>query len=186
MANCINYDCNDPLGEHTLNECGEEVLGGGSGAILFECNTQLTDPTNATQIQAEIAAGRATLIQNVKIGLNDPEPIQVDSNIVGATQKLVSYNRSGTLIDGNVNNPNVDFYNGVFGGRVFGSMLIYIKGTEENASGTLCSYIDAPVTFTGGYALPNNNDVNMFFSGTFNWRKKNMPALPDAPVGIFS
>lgn len=186
MPNCINYECDDELGLHTLNECGEELLAGGSGMVLLECDHQLTDASSASQINAEIAAGRATLLDNVKIGLNEAEPIQVDSNIVGATQKLVSYNRSGTLIDGNVSNLNVAFYNKVFGGRTFGGAIVYIKGTEEAASGTLCTWIDAPLTFTGSLPIQNNNDQNMVFTGSFNWRKKDMPTLPAAPTGIFT
>jgi len=186
MPNCINYECDDELGLHTLNDCGEELLAGGSGMVLLECDSQLTDASSAAQINAEIAAGRATLLDNVKIGLDQPSPIQVDSNIVGATQKLVSYNRSGTLIDGNVSDLNRAFYDKVFGGRTFGGAIVYIKGTEESDSGTLVTWIDAPLTFTGGLPIQNNNDQNMVFTGTFNWRKKDMPTLPAAPVGIFT
>lgn len=184
MANCINYDCNDELGLHTPNDCGEELLAGVSGIVLLECNTQLTDPSNATQINAEIAAGRATLINGVKIGLNAPSPVEVDSVQVGATQKLVTYNREGTIVDSNVSIANSTFYNKVFGGRTFGGAILYLKGTEEGTT-TFVTYIDAPINFTGGLPIKNNNDENMMFTGTFKWRKKDMPQLATAPVGIF-
>lgn len=184
MPNCINYECDDVLGLHTLNTCGEELLAGGSGMVLLECNHQLTDASNATQILAEIAAGRATLLDNVKIGLDEPSPIQVDSNIVGSTQTLISYNRSGTMTDSNVSDLNRAFYDKVYGGRQFGGAIIYIKGTEESAQ-TLVTWIDAPLRFTGGLPIQNNNDQIMVFNGKFTWRMKDMPTLPNAPVGIF-
>ena len=185
MANCINYDCNDELGTYTQNDCGEELLAGVSGIVLLECNTQLTDPSSATEINDEIAAGRATLINGVKIGLDAPSPVEIDSNVVGATQKLVTYNRQGSLIDGNVSIANVEFYNKVFGGRTFGGAILYLKGTEESTAGAFVTYIDAPINFVGGLPIKNNNDENMTFNGTFKWRKKDMPALATAPVGIF-
>ncbi len=184
--NCLNYECNDELGDHLPNDCGEELLGGGSGAVLFECNSQLTDPTDATQVLAEIAAGRATLVDGVKIGLGLPSPVEVDSTIVGATQTLVTYNREGTLTDGNVNTNNVNLYDKIGGGRKFGGMLIYIKGTEESNVGTQCFYIDAAVQFTGGLPMKNNNDENMTFQYIFKWRKKTMQSLAAAPAGVFN
>jgi len=184
--NCLNFECSEELGIHLPNECGEELLGGGSGVVLFECNTELTDPTDATQINAEIAALRATLIDGIKVGLELPSPILVDSNIVGATQTLVTYDRSGTLSDSNVNSNNVSLYDVIGGGRKFGAMLIYIKGTEESNAGAKCFFINAAVQFTGGLPMKNNNDEIMTFQYTFKWRKKTMQSLGVAPAGIFN
>lgn len=184
--NCLNYDCVEDIPDHLPNDCGEELLGGGSGIVLFECNTQLTNPASAVQVLAEIAAGRANLIDGVKIGLDLPAPVEVDSNIVGATQTLVTYNRSGTLIDGNVNSNNVNLYDIIGGGRKFGAALIYIKGTEESNQGAQCFFINAAVQFTGGLPMKNNNDENMTFQYTFKWRKKTMQSMAAAPAGIFN
>ena len=185
-GNCLNYECVEELGEHLPNECGEELLGGGSGVVLFECNTHLTDPTDAAQILAEIAAGRATLVDGVKVGLDLASPILVDSNLVGATQTLVNYDRSGTLTDGNVNANNVALYDKIGGGRKFGGMLINIKGTEDSLVGTQAFYINAAVQFTGGLPMKNNNDEIMTFQYIFKWRKKTMQSLAAAPAGIFN
>lgn len=185
MANCINYDCQDDLGVYTNNDCGEELLSGISGMVLLECNSQLTDPSSASEINAEIAAGRATLIDGVKIGFDAPSAVEVESNQVGATQKLTTYNRSGTLIDGNVSIVNNAFYNKVFGGRTFGGAIFYIKGTEESNGGAKVAYVDAALNFTGGLPIKNNNDENMTYQGSFKWRKKDMPTLAAAPTGIF-
>jgi len=186
MSNCLNYDCNDPLGSHLPNDCGEEILGGVSAILLLECNNQLTDPSSASQINAEISAGRAHLLQNLKVGLDAPSPVEIDSNVAGGTTKLVTYDRTGTLIDGNVSQNNVEFYNKVFGGRVFGGAILYIIGTQEATGGELTTFIDASVTFTGGLTIPSNNNEFMTFNGMFKWRKRDMPTLESAPVGIFS
>jgi hypothetical protein len=184
MENCLNYDCNDPLGTHLPNVCGEELLGGASGILLLECNHTLTDPSSAAQITAQIAAGKAHLLLNLKIGVDAPSPIEIDSNVSGGTTKLVSYDRTLSLIDGNVSSTNVDFYNGVFGGRVFGGAILYLVGTEESAT-TLVTYIDAAINFTGGLTIPNNTNEFMTFNGVAKWRKRDMPTLATAPVGIF-
>jgi len=182
--NCLSYDCNDPLGTHLPNDCGEELLGGGSGILLLECNHQLTSASSAAQISAEIAAGRAKLLLNLKIGIDAPTPIEVDSNVSGGTTKLVNYDRTLTLIDGNVSSNNVNFYDGVFGGRVFGGAILYLVGTEESST-TLVTWIDAAINFTGGLTIPNNTNEFMTFNGVAKWRSKNMPSLATAPVGIF-
>ena len=186
MANCVNYDCADTLGTHLLNDCGEELLAGISGTILLECNHQLTDPSSASQINAEIAAGRATKFDNLKIGLDEPSAVTVDSNIVGGTPKLVTYDRSGTAIDSNVNQNNINTYNQLLGGKVMGGAILYLKGTEESLAGAKVLWVDAAISFTGGLPIQNDNNVNMFFNNKFTWRQKDMPSLYTSPVGIFT
>lgn len=186
MANCLNYDCNDPIGEHLPNDCGEELLGGSNGALVLECDHQLTDPSSAVQINAEIAAGRATLLTNAKIGIDAAAPIEVDSNVSCGTTKLVNYDRTGTLIDGNVNATNINFYDKLFSGRSFGGLILNLCGTAEaETTGAKVEWIDSAVTFTGSKLLPNNNNEFQTFSGAFKWRKKTMPSLHEAPEGIF-
>lgn len=186
MANCLNYDCNDPLGTHLPNDCSEELLAGVSGMVLLECNTQLTSASSASQINAEIAAGRARLLLNLKVGVDPPSPIEIESNVAGGTTKLVTYDRTLSLIDGNVSSNNISFYDGVFGGRVFGGAILYLVGTEESDLGTQVYYINSAINFTGGLTIPNNNNEFMTFNGVAKWRGKTMGTLVTAPVGIFT
>ena len=186
MANCINYNCADDIGEHVENTCGEELLGGSSQMVLLECNHQVTDPSNGTQIAAEIAAGRANLLTNLKVSIAKPSPVEVDSNVACGTSKLVTYDRTGTLIDGNVNANNITFYNAVFGGRAFGGAILYLCGTSEADSGEKVEWIDSTVTFTGGKVLPEDNNSFQRFEGDFKWRKKDGQMLYANPVGIFT
>lgn len=186
MANCLNYDCNDPLGTHVPNDCGEELLAGVSGMVLLECNTQLTSASSASQINAEISAGRARLLLNLKVGIDAPSPIEIESNVAGGTTKLVTYDRTLNLIDGNVSSSNISFYDGVFGGRVFGGAILYLVGTEESTVGEQVYYINSAINFTGGLTIPNNNNEFMTFNGVAKWRGKTMGTLVTAPVGIFT
>jgi hypothetical protein len=186
MANCLNYDCTDALGDHTLNSCGEELLAGIDAGVLLECNHQLTDPSNGTQIAAEIAAGRATLVKNIKVGIAKPSPVTVESNVACATPKLVTYDRAGTWVDGNVNSNNVTFYDGVLGGRSFGGIIFHLCGTAEADAGEKVMWIDADVRFTGGHVIPNTNNEFQTFDSDFNWRKKGGNMLYANPVGIFT
>lgn len=185
MSNCINYECDDELGVHNPNECGEELNSGISGTLLLECNHQITDPSSASQIAAEIASGRATLLDGVMIGIDEPSPMMQTSNIVGGTEKPTNYNRSGTMIDANVNANNIDLYNKLLGGKVMGGAIQYLKGTEESSQGAQVLFIDASLTFSGGLPIKNNSDETMRFNTKFTWRKKTMPLFYPAPVGIF-
>lgn len=186
MPNCPNYNCLDPLGSHTPNDCGEELLGGGSGVVLLECNHQLTDPSSAVQVQAEIDAGRATLVRGVKIGINAPSVIKVDSNAACVNQKVVTYDRTGTYVDGNVSALNVEFYKPIFAGRTFGGAIIYECGTEESDAGAEVTWIDAVISFEGGRILPPNNNEFQRFEGAMNWRSKFDADIYPAPAGIFT
>jgi len=183
--NCLNYDCNETLEDHLPNDCGEEFQGGSNGLVLLECNHQLTDPSSATQINAEIAAGRAKLVRNIKLGINAPSSVSIESNIGCESTKVVTYDRSGTLIDGNVNSQNIDFYNTVFAGRRFGGMIFHECGTEESADGARVTWIDKVLSFTGGRVFPSANTEFQRFEGTFNWRSKIEGQIYPAPTGIF-
>lgn len=184
--NCIDYNCTDELPDHTTNECNESLNGGISGIIVGNCGSPMTDPSNAAAILVEIAAGRAHKIEGIKVGLDQPSAATQPSNLVGGTDVLSSYNRTGTLIDGNVSQGNVDFYNSLFDGRSFGWAILFIKGTEDSTGGAQVLFIDSRITWTGGLLVPNNDDTVMTFNGTFAWRKKQGPTMWDAPSGIFS
>jgi hypothetical protein len=184
--NCPNYNCNDPLGAWTANNCGEELLGGGGGVILLECNHQLTDPSNTGLINIEIAAGRAKLITGVKIGINAPSPVKVDSNAACQNQKLVTYDRTGSYVDGNVSADNVEFYKPIFAGRTFGGLIIWECGTEDSDAGPQVTWIDAVVNFEGGRILPPNNNELQRFEGAFNWRSRHDADIYAAPAGVFA
>lgn len=181
MSNCINYNCDDEIGDHTLNDCGYERQGGGSATVLLECNHQLTDPSSGTEINAEIAAGRATLIKNVNVSYDRASAVEVDSNIPGQPSRVVTYNRQGTLVDRNVNAANVTFYDGIFKGRQFGGMIIFEATNEDDPK---VKFIDSTITFTGSDRLPNTDSEFQDFEGVFKWKKLTMPSIHAFPSGV--
>jgi hypothetical protein len=185
MANCLDYNCDDVLVDHRPNDCGEILLGGVANAIFLECNTQLTDPSSASQINAEIAAGRAKKITQVKMGFGAPNPIQIDNPTGVGPQILINYDHTGSLADFNVNPNNVDFYNTVNSGRKFGGLILQMTGTIDADAGEQVWFINSQVTFTGGPILPNQDNDYARFESSFAWRKKTSPTLHTAPVGIF-
>ncbi len=184
-TNCINYECTDELPDHSTNECGRGLLAGISAMILLECNTNLTDPSDAADVQNEISNGRAKLVTGIKVGFDQPSPKEIESFLVGGTANLSTYDRSGTIKDGNVNGNNNTFYQSLFSGRTFGGAIFYIKGSEQGNQGAKIFFVDAAITFTGGLPVKDNNDENMVFNGVFKWIKLEAPDLLPAPPGIF-
>jgi hypothetical protein len=179
MANCYNYNCDDPLGDHLLNDCGNEKQGGIKDAIILECNHQLTDPSNATQIETEIAAGRATLVLNLKIGIDAPSPVEVEPQVACSTPKVVTYDRTASWVDGNVNGTNIDFYNNLTGGQAKGGVILHECGADE------VTWIDDEVRWVGGRVVPNNDNEFQRFEATVKWRSKTDSGIYATPAGIF-
>lgn len=181
MANCIDYNCND-LESHLLNDCEEELQGGSDQMVILDCDHQVTDPSNGTQINAEIAAGRAVLVQNIKLGFDKPSAVTVPSNISGRTDKVVNYDRSGNLMDGNVSQTNNVFYEAINNGRAVGGLIIL----ESGAGKERVSWIDDAVQFTGGRVFPNTDNEFQRYEMDFTWRSLSEPGIYDAPTGVFS
>lgn len=182
MANCINYNCDD-LQPHLLNQdCGDPLLGGLSDAVLFDCDHTVTDFTNGTQVLANIAAGKAWKVQNIKVGIPAGNPVEIDSLKACGTQTLVTYERTGTWVDGNVNNFNItDFYNPLFRGRSIGGMIL----KECGAGDSKVTLIDHEITFRGDRIIPDNNKELQKFEATFSWKSKDMNERINEPVGVF-
>lgn len=181
MANCINYNCDDDIGEQTLNDCGYERQGGANAALLIECGETLSDPSDAAEINALIASGGATLVKEVNVSYDRANPVLVDSNVPNRPQKVANYDRSGLLVDRNVNNANVTFYDNIYNGRQFGGMLIFEAGNEDEPK---VKYINKTITFTGSDRLPNTTNEFQDFEGTFSWKAKTMPTIHTYPVGV--
>jgi hypothetical protein len=177
---CINYNCQDELGAHLLNNCGYERQGGASQVIFIECGSTLST-ISASAINSLVTAGNATIVKNINISYDYASPVEVEANVPCQPSRVVNYNREGTFIDRNVNSSNVNFYNDIFKGRKFAGMLIFECGNEDEPK---VKFIDAVITITGSDRLPNNNNEFQDFKGTFKWQSLNMPSIHDKPVGI--
>ena len=182
MSNCIDYNCND-LEIHLMNDCAEELLGGQDQVILLDCDHTVTDPSDGASILANISAGTAFLVQNVKVGLDAPSPIEQDSNIANRPSKLVNYDRTLSYVDGNINNHNVNtFYPSWLTGRALGGMIVYENGNDTKA----VTWIDAPIYATGGRILPPDNNEFQRVEVVGKWKSKTDPKRYNAPTGVFA
>lgn len=180
MANCINYNCNDVLDTHVPVDCGDYPLGGISAAIILACNHQLLDPSNGTQVNAEIAAGRAWLVENIKVSIAEPSAVLVPNPVACRQDRLINYDRTGTWQDGNVNEDNVSWYTTLFSGQSFGGVIF-----RECAESRI-TFIDDEVTWTGGRLVPDSDNENQLFNGSFAWRSKVEPDIYAEPAGVFT
>lgn len=186
MPNCVNYDCQDALGIYNEAQCGIELAGGSNQAIFLECNHQLTDPSDATAVQAEIDAGRATLVTGASFSIEAPSPVTADSLVPCRPASVSNYNRTGNYINPNVTAENVLFHQPIFKGRKFGGIILYECGAADDVDGGQVTWIDNTVTFTGGRILPASQTEKQRFEGQFAWVSKLDPEIYPAPAGIFS
>lgn len=183
MYNCSNYGC-DPLDAYFLNECNEILLGGYDQAILLECNHQITDPSNASQVNAALANNTATLVSNASFSIEAPSPVTVDTLVACQPPKTVNYTRTGLYKNQNVNPGNIDFHSTIFKGKVFGGIIIRMCSETDSGVGYVY-WIDSSVTFTGGLIGPALNTDLQRFEGTFSWMSKTDPAMYVEPAGVF-
>lgn len=182
MANCYQYNCASQLGDHTLNDCEEEVPGGFRNVILLECNHELTDASNGTAVQAEIDAGRATLIKNVKVSIPAASPVTVPSNIANTPDKVVKYQYEITYMDGNINPQNMTFYNEAFSGRQFGGLIVH------QADEGVVHFFNKDFRMQGSLVAPDNDGENQRYEGTIRMEAKNdavNPVYSTEPPGVF-
>lgn len=178
MAECLNYNC-DELNDHLPVDCEAFVNGGMPNAILLECGHTITDPSNATQITANINSGHAKLIKNISIDLPLRSAIKADNPVACKPQRVLNYDNTANLVDPNVNSNNIEFYEGVFGGRTFAGMILHECDADK------VSWVDASMTVEGGLIKPKTNTEAQVFQGTASWRTKSIPTLHEVPAGIF-
>lgn len=175
--NCVNYNCTS-LGTRLPAECGVFLKGGISDFILLNCDHEITDPSDDIQIQAELDAGRATLVSGVRIGLDAPSANTIDSLIACAPDPVLNYDRTATIVDGSVC-ENIDFLNDLSDGRLFGGIIFRLCDECK------VLWVDAAVSFAGGVIVPDNNTEAVRYEGTVSWKDTRNPKFYTEPIGIF-
>lgn len=180
---CIDYNCAE-LSDHELlaGLCGGGRVGGGHHLILGLCGSTLTDPSDGTEINELIAANDAYVVANLKVSLNAPSPVLVDSTTACGTQDIANYDRSAGVEDYNVTYNNCNFYTGVFGGRRFAWALIFECETEGLAA--TVTFIDSVIKINGGRQYDNNNTTFQKYVYTLAWRTRAEPCQFAAPTGV--
>lgn len=182
MSNCINYNCS-ALEEHEKNECGYERLGGMSQMLVLDCDHTITDPSDSTQVQNNINSGKAILIQNIKAGIDAPSPIEVDKMVSNSSSYAVNYDRSVSVLDANINDQTIAFYNSILGGRSLGGLILYENADPDNDQVT---WVDSSVLAVGGRIVPNDGTEQQRFEVTYKWKSKTEPLTYATPANIFN
>jgi hypothetical protein len=182
---CNNY-CGTDVPEQLLNACGETLTGGGVQAIIFACDATTTDYSDETTIAADIAAGKAALFQNVKIGIPAPSPVAAGATyIAGQEPKTTTYTNAGTWMDQNANATNDAAYaalNATNGG-VYSAILI--KLADEATTGVLAESTKG-IQFVGGMVVPDDVTDLVHYEFTFNYKHPTGTVTQVLPVGIFA
>lgn len=177
---CLNYNCNDTLDVHVPVDCGDYPLGGVDAAVILGCDHELIDPANGTQVNAEIAAGRAWLVENLRISITEPSPITIPNPVACRADKVINYDRSGTWQDANVNEDNIDWYTTLFSGQAFGGLIL------RECAADRVTWIDDPLSWSGGRVIPDSENEVQMFAGTFNWKSKVEPTIHAQPANVFT
>lgn len=181
---CNSLNCTE-LPNYTTNDCDEVLLGGSDQIIIFECGSQVTDPSNSAQVQAAITAGTAKLIQNVKFGIGLPAGVDLPVTVSGQPPKVGTYDHTASLYDANVNATNMTFYNELCKGRQIEAVLAYMN-SETTPS---CRWMAPPASMfaKGGYTSPDDSTDVQRYEITFSWKDQNAnPEFVTTPAGIFN
>jgi hypothetical protein len=185
-STCLDYCLDDPMSEYEVVSCPGFSNGGIPAFIVLECGHQITDPSNGTQVLAEIAAGRAHLVEGegVSLSINDPSPVTRDSSSpCNTTPKLTTYDRTGDYLNDNISTTNDTFHEKLFDGRRFGG-LIALRCSGESASDFVL-FVDATITFRGGLIVGAKLNDGARYKGQMVWQSIASPIQYAAPSGVF-
>lgn len=184
MSNCIDYGC-DALGQHAASiDCGAITKGGSSSWVVFACGATTTNPSNASQINADISAGRAVVVTNVKSGFAKPSPVTTDSINSCGTPSVITNDWTGTLTDGNISDQNIDFWNAFIAGRQAASVLMIHCVDESDTPYATWINPSSGIKFSGGRVVPNVSTQPQLIDVDFKWRQLKSPQVYSAPVGV--
>ena len=158
----------------------EPEAGGISKLVVFHDNLP-SDPSDGQEIGTMISNNEATLIEDVKIGFAEPSEITGTSYVSCVPDAAINYDREATLLDAKVVPQNVEFYNSVNSAnrRNVAGVLFYECSAER------VTFVDKPVTFSGGRVVPETDDDSQHFSYTLRWRSKNDPHIYSKPANVF-
>jgi len=182
MGNCVSY-CSSELLEHELINCEAYVEGASSAIVIGSCASDLVDPSDGTAVLAEIAAGRARLINNVRVDIPLPSAVLADSPVGGGAQIPTTYDRTINLFDANVTTENVDFYNQVKNDRIG---YIIVKEFGANRVTFISPTNGLGIKFSGGRIIPATKTEFQRFELIGAWSEKDDAGIFPTPAGVFS
>lgn len=177
----LSYNCAS-IGNHTPNDCGDEILSGYSQLILLRPGHGITSFTNASQYTTALNNGTAIMVREVRMGFDAPSPIEIEPNVSGAPPKVVNYDRTAPVKDGNVSAANDEWYSDADTGQVFAGFVAY---SESDPDAPRVRVVTGRVTMVGGLIAADTDSETERYEHTLKWKSKRGPVMYDAPTGIF-
>lgn len=177
MSQTCNYGCGT-LEDHEQVVCGEYKNGGVSGVAIDDCNSGITDYSDAAEYTAAIAAGNLKVIKGIKGELPEATAVEGESAVgCGPENEVYTYDRTFTYTDMNVSAANTAFYNSLKKRRV--KVIIYLCDSDEVLPVEYIANVDAKLV------VPRSNGERQHYMVTFRWRGLDDAVAVDAPAGIF-
>lgn len=178
MPSVCDYNCTD-LPEHEQIECGDNLSGGIAAVGILECDHTITDFTSTSEWNTNIASGKATIVRRIRGEKTEPSPVEVENpNACGSDTVLDTFDRQYEFTDDNVSAGNVAFYDAL-NGRTTNLVVYHCKDEDIEV-------VDQPVTWVVRDVTPRTKKERRMYMITAKWTSKPMPALYDAPAGIFT
>lgn len=169
--------CLVDLPQHVVADCDIKMSGiDGGGIALF--GHGVTDWSNATQVQAAIAAGKFYVFggcnKNITIEFPDGSPVEVPNlSACGPENRTIGHNYQVNVQDGNVSANNDDFYGGL--PLVQGATLVLHYCDDDTIR-----VIDYTVTFDAMHAKSDFGNRSL---QQYNWNAKFYVPVKEGNIG---
>lgn len=179
MANLAAY-CEESLGEIERIQCDEVVKGGIIGGVVFGSKATTVDYTDASQINADIAADRAWVIPDAMIDMPLPSEKAINHPVTNRSI-TAGYDRTLNIQDWNVTEKTADFYNTA--SKKFSATAILLRNFDSRYD-WLISDTEGGISLNSQPVAPLSNGEYQMFQGTASWSSIDAPALIPQVAGI--
>lgn len=184
MASCNQYCAEELTDFEYVIECGSAHPAGASNIIVVICDDLISDPFNATQLLAAIAAGDAFKVEGVRFGSTAPTPTPGPKLTSCGVESVLYQTHAINWTDYNytqVNNLNYErLGNGL---RPKGVLAIDCTKTGWDDTARYYASNTGGIQLSGGLVSPDDdNEASRFeLAGSF----KGTIDIGTAPTGIF-
>lgn len=178
MADCIKpYYCNPLEVYPTEGSCNtqDEYLSGWDKIGLVECGTEITDPSDDTELDALVAAGKLIIINGIKGGIDEPSALTIDPTTSCGITKTINYDRTFTWEDYKTSTEVVQWYNDNKVKQYGGALLFGCDG--------FTTYINKALKMTAALSGENSNAAPKRITAQLAWRDINDPVPYETAPG---
>jgi hypothetical protein len=173
----------EDLGAHEKFVCGPK-FGGIPGALVLKTGHNITDFSNAAQVQAAITAGTAVLVMGIKAAIPDATAVEGEAPTSCGTETVLDgFDRTITWKDAKISNSNNEFYRQLNSQGGFSGIVLYY------CSDNSVEVIEKRVNFAALPASsPESQKEKRFYNVTAKWYQDaddSFGEFFDAPEGIF-